>query len=156
MTKNHCTEFLSTQETKPIELPLDGTRVELLRLRIPKHLYGRQTKLDGFFQSNFFVVGLENTAEQSSLSYKYEVAYQVMVESTEANYTPASPLLLDTVSGVQQPAEFNVEHNTNPNFTVSVPCAAGDLVLMASVVETQGGVAGAFINSRSMNALLLN
>ncbi|MGM7685260.1 hypothetical protein ACSVDA_24450 [Cytobacillus sp. Hm23] len=155
MTKNHSTEFLATQEDQPLSLPIDGSRVELLRLRIPKHLYGSQMKLDGFFQSNFFVVGLENNVEQDVLPYKYEIAYQVMAESAEVNYSSASPLLLDTVSGVQQPAEFSVEHNTNPNFTVSVPCVSGDLVLMASVVETQGGVAGAFVNSRSMNALLL-
>ncbi|MGM7685183.1 hypothetical protein ACSVDA_24060 [Cytobacillus sp. Hm23] len=156
MTKNHTTVFISAQEDRPVELPLDGARVEILRLKVPKALYGRQVKLDGFFQSNFFVVGLENNVEQENLPYKYEIAYQVMAESAEVNYSPASPLLLDTVSGVQQPVRFDVEHNTNPNFTIAVPCVSGDLVLMASVVETQGGVAGAFVNSRSMNALLLN
>ncbi|MDX8366046.1 hypothetical protein [Cytobacillus sp. IB215665] len=154
MTKNQTIGFLSTQEDKPTILPLDGARVELLRLRIPKHLYGRQVKLDGFLQSNFVVAGFENDVELTSFPYKYELAYQVMVESAEANLTMASPLLLDTVSGVQQPAQFEVEHNTNPNFTISIPCLAGDLVLMASVAETQGGVEGAFVNTRSMNALL--
>ncbi|WP_214484533.1 hypothetical protein [Bacillus sp. SM2101] len=156
MTKNNSPVFLSTQEERPVELPLDGSRVELLRLRIPEHLYGRQTKLDGFFQSNFFVVGMEDSIEPVQLPYKYEIAYQIMLESAEANYSPASSILLDTVSGVQQPVRFDVEHNTNPNFTVSLPCVSGDLLLMASVVESQGGVAGAFVNTRSMNALLIN
>ncbi|MGM7684505.1 hypothetical protein ACSVDA_20495 [Cytobacillus sp. Hm23] len=75
MTKNNSPVFLSTQEEKPIEFPLDGTRVELLRLRIPEHLYGRQAKLDGFFQSNFFVVGMNDNIEPVILPYKYEIGY---------------------------------------------------------------------------------
>ncbi|MEW9503016.1 hypothetical protein [Jeotgalibacillus marinus] len=153
MTKTRATQLLSVQEEQAIELPLDGKRVEVLRLRIPNSLKGRQVKLDGFFQSNFFVADFENDdVKQANLPYKYEIAYQVMTKSEEGNMAQVSPILLDTVSGVQQFTEFSVEHNTNPNFTIGLPCVAGDIVLMASVVEVQGGVAGAFVNTRSMNA----
>ena len=155
MGNRNSTKLLAVQEELPIELPLDGSRVELLRLCVPDEYVGRTIKLDGFFQSNFFVVDLDLSDEdQVLLPYKYELAFQVMAADEALNLTPASPILLDTVSGVQQPVEFTVEHNTSPNFTLSLPFVTGDLILMANVLESQGGVAGAFVNARALNATI--
>ncbi|WP_181349617.1 hypothetical protein [Thalassobacillus sp. CUG 92003] len=153
MGRNKGTHVISTQEERPIELPLDGTSVELLRLSVPEQLHGHSLKLDGFFQSNFFVIECDDLeVEQTALPYKYEIAFQVMTEADEGLFVvPATPILRDSVIGVQQPVEFSVEHNTSPNFTVTLPCVDSDIVVMAWVSEVQGGVAGAFVNARSIN-----
>ncbi|MGM7684942.1 hypothetical protein ACSVDA_22810 [Cytobacillus sp. Hm23] len=153
MTKS-VTQLFAVQEERSILLPGDGTEVALLELNLPEHVQGRQMKIDGSFQSNFFIGELpeaDETLPPQPASYKFVLNYR-LAAMLEGNKTQISPIFADTVSGVQLASDFQVEHSTAPNFTFGMNCLTADTIfLMASATEMQGDVRDAFVRTRAMN-----
>uniref|UniRef100_UPI00397A112C hypothetical protein n=1 Tax=Nanhaiella sioensis TaxID=3115293 RepID=UPI00397A112C len=119
-------------------MPDDGNEVTLLELKLPEYVHGRQVKIDGSFQSNFFIGALSavnDTLPSQPVSYKFVINYR-LAAMFEGNRIQVSPILADTVSGVQLESDFQVEHSTAPNFTFGMNCLTADTIfLMASAAE---------------------